>query len=223
MATRNKALIIAYAGSLKGGRTVRHKKTILNKIKTYFWTYQPQNIDPATRTGSYLIEAISILRDKYKVPKELLKVKLWGAIDKQNQIDVNILNLSEYISIEDFKSKQETKQLLAEADILFLPLEKGKVDQKPLFIPGKLFEYLNLGKPILALSENSECADILKESGLGIIAPPDKPEEIAQILYEYISNENLLSEIQANKEYIAQFSFRKKTRMLADIFDKLLE
>src|SRR5690554_586193 len=216
-----KPIIIAYAGSLKGGTTTL-SHTLFSIVLDYFWTYNPKNIEPSTRTGSYLLKAISILRDKHDVPKEKLQVWFWGDIDNQNQIEIDELNLSDYTRITGFKSKVETKRLLAEANLLFLPLEKGIGDQPPLFLPGKLFEYLSLNKPILALSENGECNEILEKSGLGIIAPPDDPEAIAGILYDYIEHRNKFKKLQGNKSFIEQYSFEKKTQELASVFDKLL-
>lgn len=44
-------------------------------------------------------------------------------------------------------------------------------------IPGKLFEYLAAGRPILALAEEGETSDIVRESGRGIaILPEDQPQ-----------------------------------------------
>jgi glycosyltransferase involved in cell wall biosynthesis len=44
-------------------------------------------------------------------------------------------------------------------------------------IPGKLFEYLTAGRPILAIAEEGETSEIVRESGRGIaILPGDQPQ-----------------------------------------------
>ncbi len=49
-------------------------------------------------------------------------------------------------------------------------------------IPGKLYEYMGAGRPILALVPESEAADLVRDLGWGEVAPPDDPEAIAAAL-----------------------------------------
>jgi hypothetical protein len=50
-------------------------------------------------------------------------------------------------------------------------------------VPGKLFEYMATGKPILAVTEpGSEVDQILGETGCGISAPPGDPQAIEKML-----------------------------------------
>jgi glycosyltransferase involved in cell wall biosynthesis len=52
---------------------------------------------------------------------------------------------------------------------------------------GKLFEYLAAGKPILALTRGTEAERIVRETGAGVVVPPDDPERIAQALEALLS------------------------------------
>ena len=50
-------------------------------------------------------------------------------------------------------------------------------------VPGKLFEYMATGKPILAIADpGSEVDRILQETAAGICAPPGNPAAIRQML-----------------------------------------
>jgi len=49
-------------------------------------------------------------------------------------------------------------------------------------VPGKLYEYLYSGNPILVLGEGSEAARIVDEVGAGVIAPLNDPTSIAETL-----------------------------------------
>ena len=116
--------------------------------------------------------------------------------------------------------KQESLNKLQQADLLFLPLERASIKgNKTLFIPGKLFEYLNSRKPILALCEDSDCKDILLKSGLGICIEPDNFEEIASFLNFIIHDSSSIKNIQANEDYIETFSFANKTKELAKVLN----
>jgi glycosyltransferase involved in cell wall biosynthesis len=43
-------------------------------------------------------------------------------------------------------------------------------------VPGKLFEYLAAGRPILAVAEEGEIADLVRASGIGVSVRPDDDE-----------------------------------------------
>ena len=93
-----------------------------------------------------------------------MQLRLWGNVDSRNGLQAKKLGISDMVKIEGYKQKEESLALLRSCDLLFLPLESETKAGKPLFIPGKLFEYLKIGKPVLALGGQSDCIDILKKS-----------------------------------------------------------
>lgn len=218
-----KPLRIGYAGSLAGfdpekGR--RHLPAVFN----WFWTYSVDNVDQSTRSGYYLFKAIQNGIAKGKFTSGDICFDFWGLIDPLNQIQAQQMGLSTMINIGGYTSKAESKQRLAQCDVLFLPMECGKDGIPTLFIPGKLFEYMQVGKPVLCLTNGGDCADILKASGLGILADPYNVEEVTDRLAELISEHQRGANTQiANHEYIQQFEFSRITKKLANEFDNLLK
>jgi len=76
-----------------------------------------------------------------------------------------------------------------------------------LQIPGKTFQYLGRGRPILGIMRECEAADIIRQSGLGVVAPPNDPEAVARILSHYWEHRSELGELfRPNWDYINQFS-----------------
>ena len=217
---KNQPITIAYAGNLKGYQPPENK-SFFSFIKEWIWTYSVKNIDSSTRTGYFLFKAIKILKEENEINNSDVHIHLWGNIEKNNQQIVDQLRINEFVTISGYKSKQETIELLKSADILFLPLEQRKKEQKPLFIPGKLFEYLSFGKPILALAEDSDCSEILIQSGLGIITSPNNPEKIALTLKSIINKDIDLDHYTPNISFIKNFSFQEKTKQLANIFNNV--
>jgi glycosyltransferase involved in cell wall biosynthesis len=49
---------------------------------------------------------------------------------------------------------------------------------------GKLFEYLAIGRPILYIAPPGPGADLVRETGAGVIAQPDDPDAIGRALLE---------------------------------------
>jgi glycosyltransferase involved in cell wall biosynthesis len=218
-----KGLHICYAGSL-GYYSPLEKQNSSNFVRQLFWTYRNNTVDSSTRSAYYLIRAVKILKDKYQINDSDLKISLWGSIHPMNKSQIIELGLDAFFDISGYFSKKETVDKLKSADLLFLPLEMSTSKEfKSLFIPGKLFEYLSLNKPILSPSEPSDCQDILLKSNLGIITKPNDEKEIAEVIYRYIKNPELLNDLKPNVEFINTFTFIEKTKELAKIFDQLIK
>jgi len=54
-------------------------------------------------------------------------------------------------------------------------------------VPGKLYEYLAAGRPILAMTAEGETADIVRASGNGVVVPADDEAGIEAGLLQVIA------------------------------------
>ena len=92
------------------------------------------------------------------------KIKFIGTVSPKTSEIINNLNISENSEYLGFLPyKQMLKELLKSDVLIMMVTEKRHV-------PGKLFEYLRTGKPILAFgNDNEEVKEILKESKAGMI------------------------------------------------------
>lgn len=219
MATRSK-LVIGYSGSLafyEGAYKSRR-----NGWKDWFWTYNHYSTDPATRSASFLFRAVSLLVKSGRIQKGDLLIDLWGNIAPDYIAQAAQLGISDFIRIDGYLSKEHSLKRGEECDVLFLPMESPTALGKPLFIPGKAFEYMQSRKPILALSYDCDCIDVLKPSGLLSVFPPDKAEAIADWIESMIRDEAKRNSYKVDESYIARYSFRNITAQVAGVFDELL-
>lgn len=213
---------IAYSGSLDA-YVPSGKKQFLKSVLQWFWTYKHDTVDASTRSAYYLIKAIRILKEEHGITSKQLNFNFWGKIHPENKRQAEAEGVSEFFDINGYMTKDLSLGKLNEADVLFLPLEMSSTPGiGTLFIPGKLYEYLNTGKPILALCENSDCKTILEESGLGICAPPNQPALIAETLLKLINDKSFMSGFIPNREFIKNYSFKNKTAELSEVFNKLI-
>ncbi len=216
-------LEISYSGSLNVFEPKKKRNVFIGFLKDFFWTYNNDNIDASTRSGYFLIKAVSSLKEKNAITPKQLKISLWGDIHPGNIQQIKENKVEEYFSVGGYLPKEESLKKLMDSDVLFLPLEKSNCkEHRTLFIPGKLFEYLNSGKPILALCEDSDCKDILETSGLGICIAPDNIASIADSLLNLILHPDALKQYQPNKSFIDGFSFKQKAMELAEVFNQLI-
>lgn len=86
-------------------------------------------------------------------------------------------------------------------------------------IPGKLFEYLGTGKPILALGEKGGDVDlILQETGAGKLFDFEDSEGIQNYLEElYFSEEDLKTELTSINHYSRKYLTKKLSNVLNNL------
>jgi hypothetical protein len=95
--------------------------------------------------------------------------------------------------------------------------------QYDMQIPGKIFQYLARGKPILGLMRETEAASILRQSGLGLVRANSDIPGIAAALLELWDHRGALADrFKPNWEFIKSFSVSATARSLDDELSKNL-
>lgn len=216
-----KPLTIGYSGSLAfyEGEKKPHPA---GGLRDWLWTYNHNVTDPSTRSASFLFRAVSLLRKKYGAGPEDIRILLWGKIDPLYKQQAAELGIADLVQIDGYLPKQQSLDRNAQCDLLFLPMESPTPAGKPLFIPGKAFEYMSARKPVLALSSPCDCMDVLEPSGLLKRFEPQDAEGISQWLHEVTGNRAILEQFRPDDAYIEQFSFRNITRKVAGVFTEVL-
>lgn len=120
----------------------------------------------------------------------------------------------------DYISHQEVFEYYQDTSILLLLLNSQESEQ--LIIPGKLFEYLLVEKPVLAIGrKNSEVDEILNYTAVGQVFEADEKEAIKTMILEsykgFKVNESI---VQPN--HIEQFSREYLTKQLVEKLDALI-
>jgi glycosyltransferase involved in cell wall biosynthesis len=88
-------------------------------------------------------------------------------------------------------------------------------------IPGKLFEYLGVGRPVLALMPRGPAAAILRENEAGTTIPPDDAPRIAGALEDLHRRWRSGALEAAPRTPPARFTREATARSLARLFDEV--
>jgi glycosyltransferase involved in cell wall biosynthesis len=108
--------------------------------------------------------------------------------------------------------------LMKQADLLYLPVPSGYYATASL--PGKLFEYLACGRPILAVvPEASEVAEVLGETGGGVRVEPGDVAGLARTLLGWLRGEARVDPPQG----IERYSRAATARRLGQVLDAAAE
>ena len=94
------------------------------------------------------------------------------------------LALGDRLELLPYASRAESLALQRDSDALLLLIPEAGGRGRGV-LSGKVFEYLAVGRPILAaVPEDGAAADLIRDTGAGVVAAPDDPAAIAAGLAE---------------------------------------
>jgi glycosyltransferase involved in cell wall biosynthesis len=135
------------------------------------------------------------------------------------------LGLGSNVAVRPQVSRDECYREMAKADVLVvIKFRESKFDMQ---IPGKLYDYFHFRKPILGLmGENSEAAQMLRQSGLGVVVRNGDHEGIAQSLFRLWQSKRLRATVSyrlvPNERFLRQFSREANAGKINRLLRRLL-
>ena len=136
-----------------------------------------------------------------------LKIKFIGTVAPELKQSITNAGLDNYTKYKGFLPYKEMLQEMLNANYLLV------CATEPRHAPGKLFEYLRAGKPIIAFgNDNSEVKDILTKANAGKMFRYDEDGK------EFF---NIYSQFKTDKEFIKQFERKNIAQNFREILDKL--
>ncbi len=116
--------------------------------------------------------------------KKLLKINLIGQTDQSVISDIESNNLKENLFVREHLPHREGLAELAKSQVLLLPLNDAP-NVKGI-LPGKMYEYMALRRPILALGPtDADYAKILLETNSGVPLEFNDVDGIRKTLLDY--------------------------------------
>lgn len=139
----------------------------------------------ARRTPITIFKAISKLKKKSVLNKDNFLLRFVGGRGVLD-IDPGILNKLEIEDIVEIIPRVEHNKalnIIAKSDILLIIQPDTRLQ-----IPGKIFEYIAVGHPILAISGEGATADLVNEEKIGFVVSPEDVEGLEQLLNSIMGN-----------------------------------
>lgn len=173
------------------------------------------------RSHEVFWKGLAELRDEFPDLKKELVVRIFGVTDPFVHDQIKFIENTDWIEFFPYIPHNEVITEQRKATILLLSINRGPTAQG--IIPGKLFEYLALAKPILCMGPiHGDSAIIVKQSGAGVVVDYDDLQgfkrEILN-LFELYKAGNL----KVNSDGIKQYSRRKLCGEIAKILNEISE
>jgi glycosyltransferase involved in cell wall biosynthesis len=168
------------------------------------------------RSLTAFLEGVRQVRDGNQRFATDFRLELLGTFDGMALHEVHASRLDSCIDVVPQTDHASAIDSMRAADVLLLvanttPGAEGTV-------PGKLFEYLAVGRPVLAIAPSeSSTADVLRCTGGGWLATPGSPEAIARVLERAYTER----ERRPNAAEVARFDRRLLAADLAHAFDEV--
>jgi glycosyltransferase involved in cell wall biosynthesis len=144
------------------------------------------------------------------------RLRLVGTLDATTRAELSRHRLGPRVQWCGQLDHASTIQAMRSADALLLVA--NTTPGAKATVPGKLFEYLGVGRPVLAVApRESSTADVLNQTGGGWLAPAGDPAAIACVLREAFRERSR----PADARQVARFDRRVLAGDLARIFDQV--
>jgi glycosyltransferase involved in cell wall biosynthesis len=164
----------------------------------------------------YVLQAVDRLRADEPELAARLEVHLAGVLT-----DVDLLHArSPAVRLHGYLSHADTLELLRTADALFLPMQDLPPGTRATIVPGKTYEYLAAGRPILAAVPEGDARDILRDAGAAWLCRPADVDEMISILrVALVAHRAGERQPAPRPEVVERFEYRRLAGELAAVFD----
>jgi len=174
------------------------------------------------RKTGMLFEAIRLLADRGLIEPSSFRLLLVGQADNNTAAEVARLHLEDYVELQGLVPHKEAVNIMMRSHMLLLIKAFGPNSNGQ--IPGKLYEYLATGNPVLCLApQDSEAARIVEESGNGFVVE-ENVEELAEVLnrtHKAYRSATVSPGQNGRKSGCDQFSSITMARKISQIMDHI--
>jgi len=171
------------------------------------------------RDPKVLWEALAALRNEIDGFERDLEIKFIGPVDAQVHASIRKYGLEDFVNDLGSMPHKEVMPLMMRSQILLL-LVNNTANVSGI-IPGKLYEYLGSGRPVLCIGpDHNDSVRVVRETRGGATIGYEEVEMMKDYLKEsYLSFQQ--GKLTSNSEGIERFSRRKPAGNYVELLEKL--
>ena len=178
-----------------------------------------RGVDILSRSHVFLIEAVEQVHREHVELAERLEIHFAGVLSPR---DLAVAGRTPAAKILGFVSHDESLALVRTADLLFLPMHDLPEGLRATVVPGKTYEYLASGRPILAAVPEGDARDLLLAAGTASLCRPKDVDGIAAAIVQAYERSRSGVQAQPPNELLRRYEYRVLAGQLASVFDQLL-
>ncbi|MBC2608249.1 glycosyltransferase [Pelagicoccus albus] len=194
----------------------QQKRKVLNTLLSR----HAKGVEFLPRSPFYLFQALSKIKADRPEVYEKLNIVFAGVSGQAEKDLTQAFGLEDSVTQIGYVSHDQSVGYLHYADLLFLPLHHIPSGNNASIVPGKTYEYLASGKPILGALPQGDAREFVANYSKGTVCDPKDVQAMYNcILAEY---EKWLSKADtrvADSQYLTQFERRTLTENLSKIIE----
>ena len=132
------------------------------------------------RSPFYLLQALERISRTDPAIHEALEVVFAGVMSDADKELISRSGVADKVRVTGYLGHSESVKETASADLLFLPLHSLKPGRHASIVPGKTYEYIGSGNPILAALPEGDARRFVETAGNCRITGPDDVEGMAE-------------------------------------------
>jgi glycosyltransferase involved in cell wall biosynthesis len=159
---------IVHTGYLHTDTGLRHRK--IRGIRKVLGGMPVQGVDFLSRSHVFLLQAVDEMIRLDPSLESIVEIHLAGVMTEADRL---VSRRSRATVVDHgYVTHARSVELLRAADLLFLPMHDLPPGVRAGLVPGKTYEYLASGTPILAAVPHGDARDLLLEAGTAAVCDP---------------------------------------------------
>jgi glycosyltransferase involved in cell wall biosynthesis len=212
------AFRIVHTGTMHTELGLQHRRS--RRARELLGGTPVRGVDFLTRSHVFLLEALEIVFAREPELRRKVEVHLAGALTAADRAATAGAG---HVQARGYLPHEETLDLARGADLLFLPMHDLPTGVRAGLVPGKAYEYLASGRPILAAVPAGDARDLILAAGTGLVCAPSDVAAMAEIVHGAIRRwRSGEAGPQLCHEVIEPYERRNLTRELAHVLDGAL-
>jgi glycosyltransferase involved in cell wall biosynthesis len=177
-----------------------------------------RGLDVLTRSDVFLLQAVEQLLEKRRELRGTVEVHLAGVAPRAADRPSDVVRRHGYLPHAD------TIALMRSADLLFLPMHDLPAGRRARIVPGKTYEYLASGRPILGAVPDGDARDLLERAGTALLCRPRDVAAMRRLLEREVDRW-LAGEPrpELDAEVMRPYERRRLTSELARVLDRAVQ
>lgn len=174
------------------------------------------------RNPASLFEAIEKLVSDGKIEPNEFRLRFVGRFGDDVKQMFEKASFSDSIETVDYVPHEESIKFLLKSDSLLLIVDESKESNE--IVPGKVYEYIGVKRPIIAIApQQSAISKLIRETRSGRIAHQSEIEQTANIFLTYFMNwKNKEYSFSPDDQKISKYERKESARQLAILLNSKL-
>jgi len=176
-----------------------------------------EGLDVLTRSHAILLKAVARWVERSPEVRNDLELVFAGELSAEDRELALQSEAAGLIRLPGYLPHTESLELIRTADLLFLPMHDLPKGRRSRIVPGKTYEYMATGRPILAAVPEGDARDFLDQCGTALVSSPRDCEEMSNILSKvYCSWKSKQTQCVSDASFLDKFERRALTKELAN-------